>query len=60
MTRSPWIVHTSQAGGEAPPQARRGQAAWRCLLARAQCRSSVETSFDAAICRELLLTKNYR
>jgi hypothetical protein len=29
-------------------------------LARAQRRSSVEASFDAAICRELLLTKNYR
>ena len=48
------------AGGEAAPQARRGQAAWRCLLARAQRRGSVEASSDAAICRELLLTKNGR
>ena len=60
MTRSPWIVHTSQAGGEAPPLARRGQAAWRCLLALAQRRGSVEATSDAAICRELLLTKNCR
>jgi hypothetical protein len=30
-----------QAGAEAPPQARRGQAAWRCPLARAQLTCSL-------------------